>query len=133
FGPVGGRFPAERRAREGVLGRNRRREAPPARAPGRDPAATGWRDSTVTRVGQARPMASLHARGWRQGSVFLAALPLDAVVLGADGTPERRPGSHERWVVASQNCDLDTTDEESPDPTIEIRPIYTESPPMDWG
>jgi hypothetical protein len=65
--------------------------------------------------------------------VFLAALPLDAVVLGADGTPERRQGFHDRWVVASQNCDLDTTDEESPEPTIEMRPVYTENPPADWG
>ncbi len=77
-------------------------------------------------------MASLHARGWRQGSVFLAALPLDAVVLGAEG-PERRLGSHDRWIVASQNCDLDTTDEQVPNPTIEVRPVYTENPPPDWG
>jgi hypothetical protein len=78
-------------------------------------------------------LASLHASGWRQGSVFVATLPLDAVVLGADGTPERRQSFHDRWVVASQNCDLDTTDEDSPDPTIEIRPAYTHSPPADWG
>lgn len=65
--------------------------------------------------------------------MFLATLPLDAVVLGAEGTPERTQGVHDRWVVASQNCDLDTTDEESPDPTIEIRPVYTDGPPADWG
>ena len=78
-------------------------------------------------------MASLHAGGWRQGSVFQAALPLDAVVLNADGVPEPRRTSHELWAVASQNCDLDTTDEESADPTIELRPVFTENPPLDWG
>jgi hypothetical protein len=78
-------------------------------------------------------LASLHAKGWRQGSVFRAELPLDAVVLGADGRPERRQSSHGCWVVASQDCDLDGTDEDSPDPTIEIRPVYTESPPPTWG
>lgn len=78
-------------------------------------------------------MGSLHAAGWRQGSVFRAELPLDTVVLNTEGSPERSHASHGCWVVASQDCDLDTTDAESPDPAIEVRPVYTENPPTDWG
>jgi hypothetical protein len=41
-------------------------------------------------------MPSLHARGWRQGSILEADLPLDAVVLGTDGLPQRQQGTHGR-------------------------------------
>lgn len=78
-------------------------------------------------------MASLHAGGWRQGSILVAELPLDAVVLSLEGQPDRRLTTHSRWVVVSQDCDLDQTDEVFSEPTIELRPVYTEGPPTDWG
>jgi hypothetical protein len=78
-------------------------------------------------------MGSLYDDGWRQGTVFEADLPLVAVVLGPSGNPEIMQRSHNRWVVASQDCDLDSADSADPEPCIEVRPVYTEFPPMDWG
>jgi len=46
-------------------------------------------------------MASLYEVGWRQGSIVEFELPLDAVVIGASGVPERSPGSHGLWAVAT--------------------------------
>jgi hypothetical protein len=77
-------------------------------------------------------MASLYAAGWRQGSVFEADLPLGVIVV-TGGVPVRSDGTHGRWAVASQDCDLDGTEADSPEPTIEIRPIYAEMAPTDWG
>jgi hypothetical protein len=78
-------------------------------------------------------MASLYARGWRQGSILVAEFPHDTVVLDKNGRHCRRNDVHERWAVASQNCDLDLADETDAEPTIELRPVYTEDPPSDWG
>jgi hypothetical protein len=78
-------------------------------------------------------MASLHSAGWRQGSLVEATLPLDSVVLGDDGLPVRQQTEHDVWVVAAQNCDLDSAETDDEEPTIELRPVYTEDPPDDWG
>src|SRR5215831_14299110 len=79
-------------------------------------------------------MTSLYDEAWRQGTIFGASLPLDAVVLSeSSGLPERRTGTHNRWVVASQDCDLDLTVVSGVEPNIELRPVYTENPPQDWG
>lgn len=42
-------------------------------------------------------------------------------------------GLHEEWVVASQDCDLAQTADDELDPTVELRPVYRESPPSDVG
>lgn len=79
-------------------------------------------------------MASLYEAGWRQGSIVEANLPLDAVVLGArSGLPERCEGQHGLWVVASQDCDLDQLDTDDGSPGVELRPVFVEDPPADWG
>ncbi|WP_300607834.1 hypothetical protein [Trebonia sp.] len=79
-------------------------------------------------------MASLYDEEWRQGTIFEAALPLDAVVLGeSSGQPERLMGTHGRWVLATQDCDLDQTDKADTEPSIELRPVFTKDPPQDWG
>jgi hypothetical protein len=78
-------------------------------------------------------MASLYASGWRQGSIFFADLPLDSVILGTDGQPARRQSEHGRWVVATQDCDLVQTEEDDVEPIIELRAIFTDVPPPDWG
>lgn len=78
-------------------------------------------------------MASLYEAGWRQGSILEAVLPLDAVGLGSTGRPERLQGEHGLWVVATQDCDLDLTDVTKSEPSVELRPVFREGPPPDWG
>lgn len=78
-------------------------------------------------------MASLYQEGWRQGTVFMAGLPLDTIVLSESSRPARRQGEHSLWVVATQDCDLDQTMSTDPEPTIELRPVFAENPPQDWG
>lgn len=78
-------------------------------------------------------MASLYEAGWRQGSMFTTRLPCDAVVLDADGQVARDQRHHSRWVVAAQECDLDTTESDDARPTIELRPAHDHDPPEDWG
>jgi hypothetical protein len=78
-------------------------------------------------------MASLYAEGWRQGSLLTADLPFDTVTLDGGGIPGRRQTEHARWVVVTQDCDLDTTDMDDGDSTIELRPVFTHDAPPDWG
>jgi hypothetical protein len=78
-------------------------------------------------------MASLYAEGWRQGSLFTAELPLDSVVLGVSGAPARVQTEHSRWIVATQDCDLYYTESDDARPTVELRPVLTDTTPPDWG
>jgi len=74
----------------------------------------------------------LYARGWRQGTIF--ATSLTATVVKADGADlVRADTEHTKWVVASQDCDLDGADAGSNEPFIEIRMVRDEDPPMEWG
>ena len=78
-------------------------------------------------------MASLYEDGWRQGSIIEIDLPLDAIVVGPSGGPERSSTNHGRWVVATQDCDLARVEADGPLPVVELRPIFTEECPTDWG
>ena len=78
-------------------------------------------------------MASLYEAGWRQGSILQVDLPLDSIVVGEAGRPERCSTNHGLWVVATQDCDLDRAEVDAPDPIVELRPVYTQSCPTDWG
>jgi hypothetical protein len=78
-------------------------------------------------------MASLYEDGWRQGSILTARLPFETVVLDDHGRPRRSGGDHERWAIASQECELDLTETDSAEPVIELRPVYSDEPPPDWG
>lgn len=79
-------------------------------------------------------MASLYQLGWRQGSVLVASLQF-TIAECSHGSPETQTISHERWIVASQDCDLDAADSEGTDPQIELRPVYDRDggPPFDLG
>lgn len=68
-------------------------------------------------------MTSLYDDGWRQGTIFEANLHLATVVLGSSGDPEPASHPHTRWVVASQDCDLDGADAAESEPCIEVRPV----------
>jgi len=78
-------------------------------------------------------MASLCEDGWRQGSIIEVVLPLDAIVLGDAGRPERASSNHGRWVVVTQDCDLNRAERDAPIPVVELRPVFTEGCPADWG
>jgi hypothetical protein len=78
-------------------------------------------------------MPSLYEAGWRQGSIFVGTLPFDAVVVDAAGQVVRQQGEHSRWAVATQECDLDLTEPDDTQPTIELRAVHVDDPPQDWG
>jgi hypothetical protein len=78
-------------------------------------------------------MASLYETGWRQGTILVAMLPLDAVVMDAQGDPARRQAMHGSWIIATQDCDLDQTETYEQEPTVELRPVLNDDPPTDWG
>lgn len=78
-------------------------------------------------------MASLYAQGWRQGTIIAAQLPLDSVTLGADGHPTRDHNEHDRWIIATQDCDLDATESDDNAATIELRAVFVDDPPPNWG
>jgi hypothetical protein len=78
-------------------------------------------------------MPSLYEAGWRQGSIVAATLPFDAVVVDPAGQVIRQQGEHERWVVATQECDLNLTEPDDAQPTIELRAVHADDPPQDWG
>jgi hypothetical protein len=67
--------------------------------------------------------------------LLLGSLPDDAVILDGDGVPTRQLVLHNRWVVASQDCDLDCTDVTEVMPTIELHPVLRQEAPRnpDWG
>lgn len=68
------------------------------------------------------PHDSLYRLGWRQGS--LVQLRLTAV--SSLATPEgigRREDTHERWIVCSQDCDLEAASPVDNEPVIELRPV----------
>lgn len=78
-------------------------------------------------------MVSLYDRGWRQGSILTARLPLVGVLLGPDGVPAKDEREHSAWVIATQNCDLAQADASEVDDIIELRPVLREHPPTDRG
>lgn len=78
---------------------------------------------------------SLRSKGWQQGCELRLPLPLrhTAVVHGAIADVVQ---THELWVIAEQDCDLawraivlDDTEKF----LVELRPVFTEDPPEDWG
>jgi hypothetical protein len=60
-------------------------------------------------------------------------LPHDAVVAGTTSRAERQQSEHDRWIVATQDCDLDFTESTSNEPTIELRPVFHVAPPSELG
>ena len=79
-------------------------------------------------------MASLYAIGWRQGSLVDADLPVGGLVLDADGQPVARAGTHDAWVLATQDCDLDGWEETLSEGLVELRARFPlADPSAEWG
>jgi hypothetical protein len=79
------------------------------------------------------PEPSLYSTGWRQGLMFRYELALNGVVLATGRGPELRQGTHDHWVVTSQDCTLDQNGIDEAEPIIELRPVLSENSPTDWG
>jgi hypothetical protein len=77
-------------------------------------------------------LASLYDAGWRQGTIINCDLPHDAVGYEV-GTHSRQQATHSRWVVVTQDCDLDRIMEDSEEHLVELRPILTADPPAELG
>lgn len=77
-------------------------------------------------------MGHLYASGWRQGTLLRAELQLTCLVL-QDGAAHQESVAHGEWLVVTQDCDLAGISAGSVEPTIELRPVYHEDPPVDWG
>jgi hypothetical protein len=79
------------------------------------------------------PAASLYSCGWRQGSTFELELVWSAMVV-EDGTGmiEQRT-RNDRWIVATQDCDLARAGIDDNEPVIEVRPLAEGRGSGDWG
>jgi len=76
----------------------------------------------------------LYNTGWRQGSVFLAKLTASSLDVGDKPNEVAvRSLDHGRWVVCTQDCDLRSSPLESSKTLVEVRPVFDEEPPADWG
>ncbi|MGH3427767.1 MAG: hypothetical protein ACRDQZ_09405, partial [Mycobacteriales bacterium] len=54
-------------------------------------------------------------------------------LLVREGEPRLDVLDHDEWVVASQDCDLASLDSGAADATVELRPVFREGAPTDWG
>lgn len=77
-------------------------------------------------------MASLYDEGWRQGSIINHPLSYDVVVRRADDVGHQG-STHERWLVVTQDCDLDMMQTLDVATCVELRPILTTDPPTELG
>jgi hypothetical protein len=78
-------------------------------------------------------VADLYSQGWRQGSIFELELALPGFELDGFNKPSLRSRPHSRWVVCTQDCDLEGSDGSRSDPCIELRALLSEDPPANWG
>ncbi|NNN22685.1 MAG: hypothetical protein HKL80_11875 [Acidimicrobiales bacterium] len=69
-------------------------------------------------------MASLYQLGWRQGSLINVPLPVGGLSFSDTGTLIPRTGIHSEWVLATQDCDLDSWTQEQLEPLVELRPRF---------
>jgi len=78
---------------------------------------------------------SLRSKGWQQGCVLRLPLPLRHTAI-LDGTVADVVRTHELWVIAEQDCDLAwraIVRDDAEEFLVELRPVFTEDPPADWG
>ncbi len=78
-------------------------------------------------------MVSLHDKGWRQGTLVTATLPLVGVQLSDHGDVTTDIRTHHIWIVATQDCDLAGLDLFQTEDVVELRPVFDHEPPATWG
>jgi len=75
---------------------------------------------------------SLRAQGWRQGCQLALELPHDYIHL-VEGKHKPRKSTHGQWLISDQDCDLAWNARPGSSHIVELRPVYFEGPPDDWG
>lgn len=75
---------------------------------------------------------SARARGWLQGCQLALQLPLEYVAVHRN-RPRAIREVHGQWLVADQDCDLAYKALQGSDYTIELRAVWRDDPPQDWG
>ena len=70
------------------------------------------------------PPPSLHAEGWRQGSLIRETLSVHFIDLH-DGTVVDRSEQFDLWLLATQDCDLDQTPCTNSTRQFELRPVLS--------
>ncbi len=75
---------------------------------------------------------SLYARGWRQGALLHARLPLTGLEI-RDGAVQPVSIDCDTWLVASQDCDLARVTTDRPEAVVELRRVHEGDAPTDWG
>lgn len=78
---------------------------------------------------------SLRSNGWAQGCSLLLPLPLRHSEVDGGGVVEV-VRTHELWLIAEQDCDLAwqaIIRDDAAQFLVELRPVFIEDPPEDWG
>lgn len=75
---------------------------------------------------------SVRARGWLQGCQLAVELPLEYIGV-RDNRAHAEREVHGRWLVADQDCDLAYRALIGSGYKVELRAVWTEDPPEDWG
>lgn len=78
---------------------------------------------------------SLRGRGWLQGCLLRLPLTLQYATVVA-GKVEDAVRVHDLWLIAEQDCDLAwraIVDQQAEEFLVELRPVFTDDPPVDWG
>lgn len=78
---------------------------------------------------------SLRSKGWLQGCVLRIPLALRHLAV-VDGSVEEVVRRHDLWVIADQDCDLAwraILREDAEEFLVELRPVFRDDPPADWG
>jgi len=76
---------------------------------------------------------SLHDLGWRQGAVFNAELDYQLLRANDAGEIVNVVSTHERWIVATQDCDLHVVEPDIDDPCLELRLVRPIRGGLSWG
>jgi hypothetical protein len=74
----------------------------------------------------------LYNQGWRQGTVFQLELGFSFIAYDKDG-PKLRKDVHGLWVVVTQDCNLNRAKVSTNTPTIELRQVLKDQPPVSFG
>lgn len=74
----------------------------------------------------------LRAAGWRQGCRLSLGLFLEYLTVGNGSVIPRRT-AHSSWALVAQDCDLAWNAVAGSDSLVELRPVFFDDPPSEWG